>query len=49
MGGQPQKEHPAGHLDRVWPDTDPVEVSSSRDGWLGANLDLAIVGPSDLP
>jgi len=23
-GGQPLEEPPAGHLDRVWPDTDPV-------------------------
>ncbi len=23
-GGQPREEPPAGHLDRVWPDTDPV-------------------------
>jgi hypothetical protein len=24
VGGQPLEEPPAGHLDRVWPDTDPV-------------------------
>src|SRR5680860_107007 len=23
-GGQPKRERPAGHLDRVWPDTDPA-------------------------
>jgi len=23
-GGQPREERSAGHLDRVWPDTDPA-------------------------
>ena len=46
LGGQPRGEPPAGHLDRVWPDTDPVgnrlAAASARDrrlGMVGSALD----------